>query len=89
MRSTILTLLVAAALLASGCALRSGVAEHWGEAYRETRAAQLANPEAPVTDEAPEGLDAITAELVAERYYKGQRVQRTREAPSVLIQDMQ
>lgn len=73
------------ALVAAGCATRSQVDEHWGEAYREAREAQLAYPDEWVTDVAPRGLDAFTAELVAERYYRGQRVQQSRQAPSVII----
>ena len=59
----------------------------WGSGVEMTNAAQLANPEAPVTDEGPEGLDASTGERVAERYYKGQDTQQTRKARSIVIAD--
>ena len=73
--------LVAVIGFATGCA-HSAVDDAWGYAYEELRTAQLGTDK----ESGPRGLDALTAEQVADRYYKGQREQTTRTAPSVLIQ---
>jgi type IV pilus biogenesis protein CpaD/CtpE len=62
----------ASALLTLGC-LHSPVSQHFGEAYEEAMGAQVADPAAPRSDRGPEGLDAGTAERVAEAYYQGQQ----------------
>lgn len=72
-------------LTANGCALRSAVNEQWGRSQESTRAAQVADPNAPSSDAAVEGLDAMSGEAVARRYYEGQRNQSTRQAPSITI----
>lgn len=74
MTRTIRKLLVAtgaAALLGAGC-LHSPVSQHFGEAYEDAMRAQVADPAAPRSDQGPEGLDAGTAEHVAEGYYRRQ-----------------
>jgi hypothetical protein len=72
-------------LLAGGCALRSPVNEQWGRAYSANRAAQAADPNAPTSDEPVLGMDPKSGEAVADRYYKGQRNQQTRQAPAITI----
>jgi len=72
-------------LLASGCALHSPVDEQWGRSYEASRAAQVADPNAPSSDAAVEGMDPKSGEAVADRYYKGQRNQQTRQAPAITI----
>ena len=88
-------LLLAAAssmLMLGACATKntpysnhSHIEKGWGDAAEMTAASQIANPEAPLTDESPEGLDASTGERVAERYYKGQDTQQTRVARPIVI----
>jgi hypothetical protein len=72
-------------LLAGGCAHRSPVNEQWGRSYDATRAAQVSDPNAPASDAAVEGMDPRSGEAVADRYYKGQRQQQTRQAPTITI----
>jgi hypothetical protein len=84
-RSFALTLGLGLALLASGCAHRSPVNEQWGRSIDATRAAQVADPNAPSSDAAADGMDPRSAEAVADRYYKGQRTQQTRQAPTISI----
>ncbi|MGH7287833.1 MAG: hypothetical protein ACREI8_07425 [Myxococcota bacterium] len=72
-------------LTANACALRSPVNEQWGRSRESTRAAQVADPNAPSSDAAVEGLDAMSGEAVAKRYYEGQRNQSTRQAPAITI----
>jgi hypothetical protein len=79
-------LLVSLTLLLSGC-LHSPVDESWGEALSATGDAQVANPVAPDTLEGAKGIDPVSAEAVAQRYYEGQRRQQSREAPSIVITD--
>jgi hypothetical protein len=71
-------------LLALGCT-HSHVDAQWGEAYEATMSRQVEDPQAPHTVDAPTGLDARTAEEVSDRYYRGQRTQETRRAPTVVI----
>lgn len=73
----------AALLLLSGC-LHSPVERQWGEAYEALLAVQTMNPGAP-RDTVPMGLDAATAERVADRYYEGQELQETRRARGIVI----
>jgi hypothetical protein len=77
-------LIVMLIAFANGC-LHSKVDEHWGESYEAHVVWQLANPDAPESNEPPVGLDPETGQRVAERYYKGQEQQRQRQAPTVLI----
>ena len=72
-------------LIASGCAHRSAVNEQWSRSYEATRAAQVADPNAPSSDAAIEDMDPKSGEAVADRYYTGQRQQQTRQAPSITI----
>jgi len=91
----LITLAACASMLMLGaCATKntpyaggSHINDGWGAAHEMTAADQMANPEAPVTDAGPEGLDASTGERVAERYYKGQDTQQTRKARSIVISD--
>jgi hypothetical protein len=84
---------VSSLLMLGGCAAHinspfddnSRVDAAWGNAREVTRADQLANPEAPMTDAGPEGMDASTGERVADRYYRGQEAQQTRRARTVSI----
>jgi len=78
--------LVALALGSSGC-LHSNVDAHWGEAYGNQVAVQTADPNAPHSADAPEGLDSLSAERVADRYYKGQAVDDARKSKGVLISE--
>jgi len=87
-RMTVLFALAAGLVLLGGCT-HSRVDAEWGEAYRATGRSQIADPSAPRTLAAPEGTDAVTAELVAERYYTGQRTQETRRAPAVVIGELE
>lgn len=68
------------ALALSGCA-HSRVDASWGEGIGYTLTAQIGSP----AMHGPTGLDAPTAERVADRYYRGQETQRTREAPKIMI----
>ena len=61
----------------------SHVDQHWGEAVQLNAAAMIANPE--TSSVAPEGLDPLTAERVAERYYRGQQQQPLRKIPAIVI----
>ena len=83
MKTTIPALALSLWLLAGGCA--SPVDEHWGESISATQAAQVNDPAAPADHEPRVDLDANSAEAVAERYYRGQRQQSTRVAPSIVI----
>jgi type IV pilus biogenesis protein CpaD/CtpE len=85
MKSRSIVLALGLLFLTSGCALHSPVNEQWGRSYSANRAAQVADPNAPVSDAAVEDMDAISGEAVADRYYKGQRNQQTRQAPSISI----
>ena len=72
-------------LMTSACAHRSPVDEQWGRSVEATRAAQVADPNAPSSDAAVVGMDPVSGEAVADRYYKGQRQQLTRQAPAITI----
>jgi len=85
MKTRSFALALGLALLTSACAHRSPVNEQWGRSYEATRAAQVADPNAPSSDAAVEGMDPVSGEIVADRYYKGQRQQATRQAPSITI----
>jgi hypothetical protein len=89
-RKPVLAILIAACLGATSCThwifgKDSAVAENWGIALDQTVQSQTADPEAPASPNGPEGIDASTAERVADRYYKGQETQQTRRSTSVLI----
>jgi hypothetical protein len=85
MKTRILVLALGLSLLTSACALHSPVGEKWGHSTAATRAAQVADPNAPANDDPALNLDAKSGEAVAERYYTGQRNQATRQAPSITI----
>jgi hypothetical protein len=85
MKTRILVLALGLSLVASACAHRSPVAEQWGHSTAATKAAQVADPNAPANDDPALGMDAKSGEAVAERYYKGQRTQATRQAPAITI----
>ncbi len=78
--------LVALALGSSGC-LHSNVDAHWGEAYDNAVAVQTADPNAPHSADAPEGLDSLSAERVADRYYKAQAVDDARKSKGIQISE--
>jgi hypothetical protein len=80
-----LALAVSLSLLTGACALRSPVDEQWGRSVAENHDAQVADPNAPANDDPVLGMDAKSGEAVADRYYKGQRNQSTRRAPSITI----
>lgn len=89
---TLLALGASCAFLAlSGCAFtdpysdRSPLNDAWGRSHRAQIGEQVADPDAPHSDQGPEGLDASTGERVAKRYYRGQDSQRTRKAETVVI----
>jgi type IV pilus biogenesis protein CpaD/CtpE len=85
MKSRSIALALGLLFMTSGCALNSPVNEQWGRSYSSTRAAQVADPNAPASDAAVENMDAKSGEAVADRYYKGQRNQQTRQAPQISI----
>jgi len=85
MKTRILVLAVGLSLVTSACALRSPVDAQWSQSTAATRAAQVADPNAPANDDPALGMDAKSGEAVAERYYTGQRNQATRQAPSITI----
>lgn len=85
MKSRSIALALGLLFLTSGCAHYSAVNEQWGRSYSATRAAQVADPNAPSSDAAVENMDALSGEAVADRYYKGQRNQQTRQAPTISI----
>jgi outer membrane murein-binding lipoprotein Lpp len=75
-----LAFVAAAALVLAGCA-SSRVDANWGEGLGHTWSAQID----PNNSSEIVGLDAQTAELVADRYYKGQQTQQTRQPPIVVM----
>lgn len=85
MKTRSVTLVLSLLLLVSGCVGHSPVNEQWSRSYLATSAAQVADPNAPSSDAAIEGLDPRSGEEVADRYYKGQRAQGTRQAPTITI----
>jgi len=85
MKTRILVLALGLSLVTGACAHRSPVAEQWGQTTAATQAAQVADPNAPANDDPALGMDAKSGEAVAERYYKGQRTQATRQAPAITI----
>ena len=85
MKSRILVLALGLSLVTSACALHSPVNQQWGHSTAATKAAQVADPNAPANDDPALGMDAKSGEAVAERYYKGQRNQATRQAPAITI----
>jgi type IV pilus biogenesis protein CpaD/CtpE len=87
MMTRTLALAFGLSLLASGCALNSAVDEQWGRSTASNQAALVADPNAPANDDPVLGMDAKSAEAVAERYYEGQRNQGTRQAPTITISD--
>ena len=87
MKTRTLALALGVALLGGACAHRSPVDEQWTRSTAATRAAQVADPNAPTSDAALLNLDAKSGEAVADRYYRGQRTQNTRQAPSIVITD--
>ena len=55
--------------LACEHAAETGIDARWSENYRAAMDGQIARPDAPSTeDEAPNGLDGLTAEIVLENY---------------------
>jgi len=89
-REPVLAILIAACLAATSCApwifgYDCGVDLSWGESYEGNTRAQIEHPEGPASLEGPQGIDALTGERVAKRYYKGQETQQTRRARAVVI----
>jgi hypothetical protein len=80
--------IAAAALLASGC-LHSRVDAAWGDAHEENTAAQVADPSGAGAPEGPAGLDPVTSEAIADRYYRGQATQPTRSGPVDVLEAVQ
>jgi hypothetical protein len=85
MKTRILVLALGLSLVTSACALRSPVDAQWSQTTAATKAAQVADPNAPANDDPALNMDAKSGEAVAERYYEGQRNQSTRQAPSITI----
>jgi hypothetical protein len=77
-------LVCALAVPATGC-VHSGVDAAWGTALPHVTAAQTASPLGIDPSEPKFGLDAPTSERVADRYYRGQEAQTTRQATTILI----
>jgi hypothetical protein len=73
------------ALLASGC-LSSRVDVEWGDAHEGNTAAQVVDPDGAGAPEGPAGLDPVTGEEVAERYYRAQATQPTRSGPVKVLE---
>ena len=84
MKTRILTLALGLSLVTTAC-VHSNVDAQWGHAMTATTAAQVADPNAPANDDPVLGMDAKSGEAVADRYYKGQRNQSTRQAPAITI----
>jgi hypothetical protein len=87
-RSAASRLVIAAGLallyLGGGCRA-SGVPEHWGDAHRENVARMTENPGAERENlQAPQGLDAATAEKVIEGYQEKQGEKRPPRMPSII-----
>jgi hypothetical protein len=76
-----------AAAAASGC-LYSRVDEEWGEAFEENTAVQVADPNGAGSPEGPAGLDPVTSEEIANRYYKGQAAKPTRTGPAMVLEEI-
>jgi hypothetical protein len=85
MKTPCLALALGVSLFGAACAGRSPVGEQWGYTTAITYAAQAADPNAPTDDEPAVGMDPKSGEAVAERYYRGQRTQQTRQAPAIVI----
>ena len=83
---TTLTGLLAGSLMLAGCTF-SNVDREWGDGYAANLEGQINDPNAGEGQPGVEGLDPQTAHEVAKRYYKGQRQQGTRRAPTVVISD--
>jgi hypothetical protein len=62
----------------------SHVDQHWGEALQLNMSAMIANPEAG-SSEPVEGLDPVTAQEVADRYYESQEQRSSREVRTLLV----
>lgn len=71
----------------AGACMHSRVDENWGRSFEAQLAWQTVDPDAPETREPVEGMDAETAQRVAERYYEGQEQQQQRMVPLTLIGD--
>ena len=84
MKPRILVLALGLSLLTSAC-VHSNVDAQWGHATAATFSAQVADPNAPANDNPVLNMDAKSGEAVADRYYKGQRNQATRQAPAITI----
>jgi hypothetical protein len=83
-RWTLLGCVGAIALALVGCA-SSSVDASWGVAVAHLAAKQTAAPLGVEGEEPVQGIDAPTAQRVAERYYRGQEAQTTRQAATILI----
>ena len=86
MKPNLLTTLSLTAALATLLGCESPVENHWGEAYRDNKAAMIQNPEAGGT-EPVEGLDPVTGKLVVERYEREQMRESTEQRELLLITD--
>jgi len=81
-------LALAAALLASAC-LQSPVDDAWGEAQAANTEAQVADPSGAGDPEGPRGVGALTAEEIANRYYKDQVTQPTRHGAERVLEGVE
>ena len=82
--SKVVVLTCALAAFGAGC-MHSGVDAAWGTAVPHVTAAQTSSPLGVDPSEPTFGLDAPTSERVADRYYRGQEAQTTRQATTILI----
>ncbi len=87
MKSRTLAVALGLSLLTGACAGRSPVNEQWGRSARVNHDVQLADPNAPANGDPVLGMDPKSGEAVADRYYKGQRNQQTRQAPAITISE--
>lgn len=85
-RNLDLSFLALAAALALGVGCVGPVEEHWGDAYRENKAAMIQNPDAGSPDPV-EGLDPVTGQLVVERYKQEQKKSPEKKRELFLIAD--
>jgi hypothetical protein len=63
-------LLATIASLALGGCLRSPVDKAWGTAFEGDRDAQVVRPAGVPVDQTPSGVDGVSAEETAKRYYE-------------------
>jgi type IV pilus biogenesis protein CpaD/CtpE len=68
MKNLSVWLLGLACVAGAGCFSRAHMSEHYGRAYKDAFARQVANPGSGASAKAPKGLDAIEAGAVVDNY---------------------